>query len=161
MKKFDIIFSNPPYTKNIDLKIVKSIFDNKLTEYLICVHPAGYLLDKKFKTKLYNDIRNTNYLESVYMFWGNTLFDIWLFYPCCISSWNLNKMSNECIINDNAISKTKYISKINDISIHPTWVNNWYKKLKIDKTLLTELTNENDLTDYSVKTDKFYYRNRP
>jgi len=90
-KKFDIIFSNPPYNGNLDLKIIKSLFEENTADNIVFVHPAGYLLDKKFKTKLYNELRNTNYLESVNLFWGNKLFDIKLFYPCCVSVWNTNK----------------------------------------------------------------------
>ena len=141
----------PPYNKNLDLKILKSLFEQKISNNIIFVHPAGYLLDKKFKTKLYNELKNTNYLEFVNMFWGNKLFDIWLFCPCCISVWNTNKISDKCTVNDNAISQTKYVCKINDISIHPLWINEWYKTLNFNKNLMTELTQHGQLTDYSVK----------
>jgi hypothetical protein len=151
VKKFDVVFSNPPYNGNLDLKILKSLFEQKISDKIVFVHPAGYLLDKKFKTKLYNELRNTNYLEFVNMFWGNKLFDIKLFMPCCISVWNMNKTSNECGVNDNAISHTKYTCKINDISIHPSWINNWFKTLNFNKTLITELTPHGQLSDYSVR----------
>lgn len=151
VKKFDVIFSNPPYNKNLDLKILKSLFEQKISNNIIFVHPAGYLLDKKFKTKLYNELKNTNYLEFVNMFWGNKLFDIWLFCPCCISVWNTNKISNKCTVSDNAISQTKYVCKINDISIHPSWINDWFKTLNFNKNLMTELALPEQLTNYSVK----------
>jgi hypothetical protein len=151
VKKFDVVFSNPPYNGNLDLKILKSLFEQKISKKIVFVHPAGYLLDKKFKTKLYNDIRNNNYLESVNMFWGNKLFDIKLTYPCCISTWNTNKTNDDCFVYDNAISQTKYVCKINDISIHPAWVNAWFKQLNYNKNLITELTPNGELTDYSVK----------
>ena len=151
VKKFDVIFSNPPYNGNLDLKILKSLFEQKVSDKIVFVHPAGYLLDKKFKTKLYNELRNTNYLESVNMFWGNKLFDIKLFMPCCISVWNTNKADDNCSVNDNAISKSKYTCKINDISIHPDWVNTWFKTLKFNKNFITELTPHGQLSDYSVR----------
>ena len=67
-KHFDIVFSNPPYNKNIDLQILQTVFEH--TDKAVFIHPAGYLLDKKFKTKLYNDVRNTNYLEKAIFVWG-------------------------------------------------------------------------------------------
>jgi hypothetical protein len=63
----------------------------------------------------------------------------------------MNKTSNECGVNDNAISHTKYTCKINDISIHPSWINNWFKTLNFNKTLITELTPHGQLSDYSVR----------
>lgn len=151
MKKFDVVFSNPPYNKNKDLKILKSLFEEHISNNIVFIHPSGYLLDKKFKTKLYNYIRNTNYLESVNMFWGNKLFGIKLFSPCCISVWNTNKTTDECSVTDNAISHTKYTCKINSISIHPAAVNIWKPVIKCNKNLITELTPPGQLSDYSVK----------
>jgi hypothetical protein len=132
------------------------LFEQKISKKIVFVHPAGYLLDKKFKTKLYNDIRNNNYLESVNMFWGNKLFDIKLFMPCCISTWNTNKTNDDCSVTDNAFirwtgNEPKYTCKINDISIHGKIFENVKHFLKCDNNILTHITNENDLTDYSVK----------
>ena len=148
-KHFDIVFSNPPYNKNIDLKILQIMFD--YADKIIFIHPAGYLLDKKFKTKIYNDVRNTNYLEKAIFVWGNQMFDIWLFYPLTISVWNMNKTSDECIVNDMAISCTNYMCKINDISIHPAWTTAWKNSLNITKTLESEVTPHGQLSDYSVR----------
>ena len=154
VKKFDVVFSNPPYNGNLDLKILKSLFEQKISDKIVFVHPAGYLLDKKFKTKLYNEIRNTNYLELVYMFWGNNLFDIKLFMPCCISVWNINKTSDECLVTDNAFinwtgNESKYMCKINDISIHQK-IYDIFSKFKFTKNLITELTPHGQLNDFSV-----------
>ncbi len=61
--KFDLIISNPPYNHNLDLKILKNIYD--LGEKICFVHPAGWLYDNKNVLQLYvsmkslvkNDIR--------------------------------------------------------------------------------------------------------
>ena len=156
MKKFDIVFSNPPYNKHLDLKILKSVFEQQVAAQIIFVHPSTFLLDKKFKTKLYNELRNTNYLESVNTFWGNKLFDIKLFCPCCISVWNTNKTDDKCSVTDNAFinwtgNEPKYTCKINDISIHGKIFEKVKHFLKCDNNLLTHMINENKLTDYSVK----------
>jgi hypothetical protein len=156
VKKFDVIFSNPPYNGNLDLKILKSPFEQKISDKIVFVHPSTFLLDKKFKMNIYNELRNTNYLEYVYMFWGNKLFDIKLFSPCCISVWNTNKTDDKCLVNDNAFirwtgNEPKYTCKINDISIHGKIFEKVKHFLKCDNNILTHITNENELTDYSVK----------
>ena len=148
-KHFDIVFSNPPYNKNIDLKILQTVFGH--TDKAVFIHPAGYLLDKKFKTKIYNDVRNSNYLEKTVFVWGNEMFNIGLFMPLTISVWNMNKTSDECIVNDMAISHTNYTCKINDISIHPAWITAWKNSLNITKTLESEVTPHGQLSDYSVR----------
>lgn len=148
-KHFDIVFSNPPYNKNIDLQILQTVLGH--TDKAVFIHPAGYLLDKKFKTKIYNDVRNTNYLEKAVFIWGNEMFNIGLFMPLTISVWNINKTSDECIVNDMAISHTNYTCKINDISIHPAWITAWKNSLNITKTLESEVTPHGQLSDYSVR----------
>ena len=116
---FDYVISNPPYgEKNVklDLNILKSIFS--VSKKIIFIHPSTFIFDKKFKWKQYNDIRNTNYLEKIITIWGNELFNIKLFCPLCISIWNTDKITDEVEVIDNAITKTSYKSKINDVCIH-------------------------------------------
>jgi hypothetical protein len=156
-KKFDIIFSNPPYNGNLDLKILKSLFDQKISDKIVFVHPSSFLLDKKFNNKLYNELRNTNYLESVYMFWGNNLFNIELHSPCCISVWNTNKTTDECIVNDNAFinwtgNEAKYSCKINDISMHGKIINT-YKHIFYVSDKYSSILEHRVKPDYSNITD--------
>ena len=148
-KKFDIIFSNPPYNKNLDLKILEKLFH--VAKNIVFVHPAGYLVDKKFVTNLYNRIRNTNYLETVNLFWGNKLFNIGLFVPMCISFWNTTKTSPNCIFNNEKIEVHP-----NDISFLSKEIFEMIeriKKLNNNKTLYTERVKKDysNLTNYSVK----------
>lgn len=156
IKKFDCVFSNPPYNNNIDLKILKEIKD--LYNYAVIVHPAGYLLDKKFKSKIYNEIRNTNHLEKVILFGGNKIFNIALFVPCCISVWNNLDEFNEVTVVDNVFSKSTYFCNINNISVH----GNNYKLVNLIKEKYKNIINKygvlsdniidiKNQTNYSVK----------
>ena len=158
IKKFDCIFSNPPYG-NIDLKILKEI--KNLYNYAVIVHPAIFLFDKRFKTNLLNEIRNTVHLEKVIMFWGNKIFNIKKFMPCCISIWNNLDEFNEVTVIDDAITKSTYTCNINNISVHKdiskfnqliTKLNNYVNKYG---SLTTHYTPHNKLTDFSVRFQRF------
>ena len=52
-KTFDLIMSNPPYNRNIDIKILNEVVD--LADELVIVHPSTWAIDLKGKSKLYND----------------------------------------------------------------------------------------------------------
>ena len=51
--KFDVVFSNPPYNSNIDIKILNEIID--IADEFVVVHPSTWLIDIKDKSKLYQD----------------------------------------------------------------------------------------------------------
>ena len=148
-KHFDIVFSNPPYNGNIDLKILQIMFNH--SDKIIFIHPSTFLLDKKFKTKIYNDVRNTNYLEKAILVWGNMLFDIWLFCPLTISVWNKKHDSNIVEVIDTAITNSKYTCSVNDISVHGEYFQKIKHFLNCENNLQNNITDENELTDYSVK----------
>ena len=148
-KHFDIVFSNPPYNGNIDLKILQTMFD--YADKIIFIHPSTFLLDKKFKTKLYNDVRNSNYLEKTIFVWGNMLFDIWLFCPVTISVWNKKHDSNIVEVIDTAITNSSYTCDVNDISVHGKYFQKIKRFLNCKSNLQNNITDENELTDYSVK----------
>ena len=158
IKRFDCVFSNPPYNKNADLKILKEI--KNLYNYAIIVHPAGYLFDKKFKNNIYNEIRNTNHLEKIITFWGNNIFNISLFTPCCISIWNnFNEFENVTVV-DNAITKSTYSCNINNISVHGEKTFNELKTklnnhINMYGSLISNITPHKNLTDFSVRFQRF------
>jgi hypothetical protein len=115
-KKFDIVFSNPPYNDNLDLKILEKLFD--VSKNIIFVHPSSFLLDNKNIKQLFTRIKNTSFLKNCSLFWGNELFNIGLFVPICISYWT-NIPNDKVTVNDNAFLKKQYVvNNINDISIH-------------------------------------------
>lgn len=83
--KFDLVFSNPPYNSNIDIKILNEIID--VADEFIVVHPSTWILDLKDKSKLYQDFKtklNKN-IKSLEFFNGNPVFNIGLYVPCMIT----------------------------------------------------------------------------
>jgi len=82
--KYDVVFSNPPFNKNLDLKILKEIFH--IADQWVVVHPSTWLIDLKHSYKLYMEYRKKiqGQLKSVRAFNGNPVFNIQLFVPCVI-----------------------------------------------------------------------------
>jgi hypothetical protein len=157
-KKFDIVFSNPPYNHALDIKILNSI--KNFVKEAVIIHPAVFVLDKKFKSACFNEIRHTNSLEELKIFWGNSIFNIGLYLPLCISKWDFTKKIDLVKITDGAISFSSYICNINDISIY----GNEYKKVFELKTKIKNYIQNNgslvshrtnfdysNITNYSIK----------
>lgn len=88
---YDVVFSNPPFTANLDLKILKEIFH--ISKEWVVVHPSTWLIDLKHIYKLYMDYRKEiqGHLKSVRAFNGNPVFNIQLFVPCVICHIDFNK----------------------------------------------------------------------
>ena len=68
--KFDVVFSNPPYNSNIDIKILNEIID--VADEFVIVHPSTWVLDLKDKSKLYQDFKtklnkNINKFDLVFI----------------------------------------------------------------------------------------------
>ncbi len=124
MKKFkeapDVTFSNPPYTDNKDLKIIKALVEANYLKKLICVHPSTWLISQKNKIgkglKLFNEIKVRNNLKKVYFFNGNIVFNIFLTNKCIISEFDFNSYFDkvEVFFNNNS---SKFCN-ILDISVH-------------------------------------------
>lgn len=83
--KFDVVFSNPPYNGNVDIKILNEIID--IADEFVIVHPSTWVLDLKNKTKLYQDFKNKIHknVKSLEFFNGNPIFNIGLYVPCMIT----------------------------------------------------------------------------
>jgi hypothetical protein len=86
--KFDVVFSNPPYNSNIDIKILNEIID--IADEFVVVHPSTWLIDCKYGTKFTVDFRNniSKSLSSIEMFNGNPIFNIGLYVPTVITHIN-------------------------------------------------------------------------
>ncbi len=91
--KFDLVFSNPPYNNNIDIKILNEIID--VADEFVVIHPSTWVIDIKGKLKLYKDFKTkiASKLKDVEFFNGNAIFDIQLFVPICIT--HIQKNSSE------------------------------------------------------------------
>jgi len=89
----DITFTNPPYNKNIDLKILLALQEKGLLRQLVCVHPATWLVDNKGTKLLFKKFRDTfdEHTSSLEVFNGNPVFDIGLFVPCVISTVDMDE----------------------------------------------------------------------
>jgi hypothetical protein len=95
--KFDVVFSNPPYNSNIDIKILNEIID--IADEFVVVHPSTWVLDVKGKTKLFTNFVNKidGKVNSLEFFNGNPVFNIGLFVPCMITHID-NKFSGNASI---------------------------------------------------------------
>lgn len=79
--KFDLVFSNPPYNRGMDIKILNEITNH--ANEIVAIHPSISMIELK-GNKLYNIFKQKN-IKSIDCFNGNFIFDIGLFYPCMIS----------------------------------------------------------------------------
>ena len=72
--KFDIIFTNPPYNKNIDISILNGII--QYTQELVAIHPSLWLMDKKRNNSTFNSLRDKINVKvrSLELFNGNKIF---------------------------------------------------------------------------------------
>ncbi len=113
-RKFDVVFSNPPWNSNLDLKILPVFFN--IAKNIIFIHPSCFVIDKKFALSFYNDVRNSKYCTYINIFWGNKLFDIDNQTPVCISMWDTTKKTDKVVFIDN-INNEKNICNINDVSL--------------------------------------------
>jgi len=122
--KFDVVFSNPPYNRGLDIKIISEVFD--ICEEMIIIHPSTWLLDLKYKTKIYTDFKTkiNNQAQSFEFFNGNQTFDIDLFVPLVIT--HINKKYN----GKTYIDYFKSIYTVNDIFDITKFGDKWESLVK-------------------------------
>jgi 16S rRNA G966 N2-methylase RsmD len=98
--KFDVVFSNPPYNSNIDIKILNEIID--IADEFVVVHPSTWILDLKSKSKLFNDFKKKccNKVKSLEFFNGNPVFNIALYVPIVISHFTESNKNIDVILFD-------------------------------------------------------------
>ena len=72
--KFDIIFTNPPYNKNIDIQILNNVVG--YTNELMAIHPSLWLMDKKRNNSTFNSLRDkiNGKVRNLELFNGNKIF---------------------------------------------------------------------------------------
>ena len=113
--KFDLVFSNPPYNRGMDIKILNEILS--YSKEFIVIHPSTWLFDMKGKTKLYVDFKNkiANNVKSIQTFNGSSVFGIVLNSPTTITHIDMsyfgkvsvNHFNNDYIANY-ILDVTKY-----------------------------------------------------
>ena len=111
--KFDLVFSNPPYNKNVDIKILNEILD--IADEFVIVHPSTWLIDLKDKTPLYKTFKSKidGFLSSIELFNGNPVFNIQIFMPCVITHIN-KKFNGKTFVNN--FNETYETESIYDIT---------------------------------------------
>ena len=88
-EKFDIVLSNPPYSKYLHLKFLEKCIP--LTkEKIIFVHPSNSFINTKGGNSTYvaSNLFLEDNLESVTLFNGNKAFGIAIKTPCSITTVN-------------------------------------------------------------------------
>ena len=153
--KFDLVFSNPPYNGNVDLKILQAL--KSVVNEMIVVHPSTWAIDKKLTFKLYNDFKKDLRLKSVELFNGNPIFKIGLSVPCMITHIDNNHINSN--INVNFFGDEYKITSISDITkfgkewmyIVKPFMNTIIEFVNINKSLWSERVDGN-----STHTNKYY-----
>ena len=87
---FDLVISNPPYNRGLDLKILKEVYP--LGNRFVMVHPAGWLYNNKGKNKI--EVRDTiknHFVGYEKVKDANKLFGIGVFSDVLITEINKNK----------------------------------------------------------------------
>jgi len=119
--KFDIVFSNPPYNKSLDIKLLVAVVD--VSQELVIVHPSVWALDKKRKYKLFNTFRDkTNgHFKSVKLFDGNPIFNINMPVPLTITHIDMSRTS---YLDADYFDDEYRVTDINDVSkFGSSWVD--------------------------------------
>lgn len=105
--KFDLTIGNPPYTSGVDIDVHKSF--SGISKRIVFVHPSTFLISHKrnsFKKQMKRiDMRK---LETAHLFWGNALFNIQLYMPIVISTWNVEKTNETVHVIDDAYNHCEY-----------------------------------------------------
>ena len=127
VKKFDVIFSNPPYgdscgDKSLDLKICESVFT--VSEEMIIVQPAGWIdADSSTgKAKTWAE-KLGKYIKSVYFLDLNSIMDIKLKTHGAIVYYTKNKIEN-IIVKDTGRNEEYVSDSIHNITKYgKMWLN--------------------------------------
>lgn len=108
VKKFDIVFSNPPYNDSLDLKILSNI--KNTFKKAIIVHPAVWILSnkengkfEKFKKEFQNNI------EKVVIFRGSDMFGVGFMSALDICVFNTEKLDSKIEVDDQ-VANCKYVA---------------------------------------------------
>ena len=167
-KHFDVIFTNPPYNRNKDQAFLKDLITNKVADRIVCVHPGAFLFGHNENNKVAEDLKNTNTLEEVTLFWGNEMFDTELKHAHCISVWDMNHNSDKVTIHDKAFTERKdiyntdeftYATNVNDVTVHSLVADKaakLFKKFMNCDSILNHATiTDDNKTEFGFKCSPF------
>ena len=98
-----------------------SIFSNISVIFLIGMSPYGYINDLIInENKIYNDILQENFLDSVYNMTTKTMMALKWFDENCKSVRFLLKIGDDVIVNSKYL--VEYLSLLKDQNINKTWI---------------------------------------
>jgi hypothetical protein len=138
-EKFDIVLSNPPYSKKLDIKFISRALELSKGE-VVFVSPFT-MWTAKDENKYYSSQKQAflPFLKEITMFNGNGIFGISKFDLICISHFSKDKKEDYFILNDIISGNTNTVKddSANTISVFgiSTEFNLFYEKirnLKID-----------------------------
>ena len=107
-KKFDIVYSNPPYNDGLDLKILSNI--KNTFKKAIIVHPAVWILENKctsFLGKFKEEFKNN--IERVVIFRGSDIFGVPFMSALDICVFNTEKLDSKIEVDDQVVN-CKYVA---------------------------------------------------
>ena len=132
-EKFDIVLSNPPYSKYLHLKFLEKCIP--LTkEKIIFVHPSNSFINTKGGNSTYvaSNLFLEDKLESVTLFNGNKAFGIAIKTPCSITTVNPKGNNGEIKV-INLMTREEYtVNSISGITQFRNSEELWNIKSKID-----------------------------
>ena len=116
MRKFELTVGNPPYTKGLDIDIHKSF--SKISKRIVFVHPSTFLISHKGKAfeKQMKRI-DCSKIESAHLLWGNAMFNIQLYVPIVVSTWDAGKKDGTIEVRDDAYTYSTYVCNYD--KVHP------------------------------------------
>ena len=154
--KFDLVFSNPPYNGNIDIKILNEVID--FAEEMIIVHPAMWLVENKNTLSDFVKFKNktVNRIKSAEIFNGNPVFDIKLEKPTGIIHF---AHSNTIEIHNHFTNEIYEVKDHTQVSIHG---KKWLEMLPLVEKIKDYCLQNSSIWNNIVKSvddisdDKFY-----
>ena len=103
VKKFDIVFSNPPYNDGLDLKILSNI--KNTFKKAVIVHPAVWILSNKESGKFENFKKEfQNNIEKVVIFRGSDIFGVPFMSALDICVFNNEKLDSKIEVDDQVLN---------------------------------------------------------
>ena len=154
--KFDVVFSNPPYNGNLDIKIMNVIIDVSIK--FIIGHPSTWLLDVKGRNKLFASFQKKldKKIKSLNLFNGNPIFNIFLLMPCVITHID-NSYNGKCEVNYfNDCYEIDYISKFSKFGLNQILIDDFILSLNNHIKINGHIWSE--IVDYShtINDSSFY-----
>jgi hypothetical protein len=135
--KFDIIVSNPPYSKYLHVKFLEKSLD-LANEKVLFVHPSNQFINTKGGNSTYVNSNKLieDKLESVTLFNGNKIFGIAIKAPCSITELNPSGNAGIIKVNNMMENETYLVKSISEITQFKNKPELWSLKSKIDSYVL-------------------------